>query len=150
METGGSNMSSNHMDAFLERHGLLKTWVAAKAGMPQSTLSVRLSDGRLLPEDVSAIEYVIRDNGKRLSRWQWTSNNLADLDRLKTAHGIMKTWIVSYFPSANGNTSTLDSYASRKGGFTPRERETIEIALAESAGAMQGFRIPSTLIKRVA
>ena len=150
MNTGGSNMSSNHMDSFLERHGLLKTWVAAKAGMPHTTLSVRLSEGRLLPEDVKAIEHVIRDNGKRLSRWQWTANNLADLDRLKTEHGITKTWLIELFPNVTKDTSILTSYASRQGGLSSREKEIIEIALAESAGAMQGFRIPSTLIKRAA
>ena len=134
------------MDAFLERNGIIKGWVAEGCGLHLSTFNDALWQRGFRPDEASRLICFIRTKGKQLRSFKFSDDSTHDLNRLRGEFGIKKAWLNAQL-APKKDVSSIMWAANRSGGFRSDEKEVLELALKEIAGAMTAFDLPDSMKK---
>jgi hypothetical protein len=134
----------NAMIAFLERYGIIISWIARNLGRSTRMLDYWLSNG-FPPEEEQKLLTLFHERGKALERFTLSAgNNRHDLTTLRHQFGIKSMWLAKQL---NVYHEFFFAAANRQNGFTDDEREVITLALNDVARAFRGFQLPESLRK---
>lgn len=137
-------VANTMMRSFFIRHGIVQNWVV---------LQLDTSDGNFryfcgehgFPEDIAEqLTHLIRKVGKKLAKFRFSSNNLADFDFLKDECGIMHKHLGEQLGIRVSGSLTW----KLQQGLSPAEKEILLASLRETAVACQHFELPENSIRR--
>lgn len=133
----------NAMEAFLDRWGIIKSWIAESIGMPDATFAYALERG-FRPEEEEAITRLFHTRGRELIKFRFTDDHSKDVLELRRIYGIKKAWLAAQLRIVD---SSFDSALIRKSGLTNEEVEILLDALKDLSQAYRGFSLPNSLRK---
>lgn len=132
------------MDAFCERNGILKGWVAKGAGILWHNFLYAVKERGFTEDEQRGIELFLNERGHALEQFKWSNNQQRDINRLRTEFGIKTSFLAAQL---NLTLGRFTGVCVRQSGFRPDELDILKQTIVETSKAMLAFRMPESLKK---
>ena len=135
---------TNMMKSFLDRHGITQLWVIKQLDVPWSTFDYFTGEHGFREDVALSLVKIIHDVGKKLSKFKFGKDHIADFDFLKNECGIQHRHLGKQI-----GIKISGSLAWRvKCGLSPSEQAILLASLKETAQACSAFELPKESIRQ--